>query len=297
MGLMRRPRRRAVRYRGRTYGLPAGGAIVVDEERLRSASSLGLTPWEARVYVALLDLGESKAADITHASTVPRGRIYDLLERLHAKGAVEFVPTVPRRFRAIPPDRLLERNMAELRLKVKELEGARELLSRRLLRTPVNASRAESSVVLFRGRKAVLARFRDLVGSAGHEILGYSSERCVVRQASFAAAIYEERANVGVDIRLAVNITKDNFPAVKALAPHVDVRHHGLGNHILTVFVVDGQHAILVHWNPDDDDLRHGDDLGISSDDPGFSRDLRTMVLDRWEHGVDASVRYGQLKA
>ncbi len=279
-------------YEGR-----AGGTRVADEERLRSATSLGLTSLEARVYMALLDLGESKAGEITRESGVPRGRIYDLLERLHAKGAVEFVPTVPRRFRATPPDRLLERRMAELRLEVKELEGARDLLPRRLLRARADAPRAESRVVVFRGRKAVHARFQDLVGTARREILGYSSERCVVRQARFTLPVYEDRAQAGVDIRLAVNITKDNLSAAKALAPYVHVRHHSLGNRVLTVFVVDGQRGFFIHWNPDDQDLRHGDDIGISSEDAGFSQDLRTMVLDRWEHSLEAAVRYRQLGA
>ncbi len=257
--------------------------------------SLGLTPWEARVYLAVLDLGESKAAAVADESRVPRGRVYDVLERLQEKGAAEIVPVVPRRFRAVPPEAFLERRTRELRLKAEELEKMQDLLQVRLVRPTARTAQPEGRIVLVQGRRAVVTKFRELLASASSEILGYTSEKCVVRQAKFTLPIYEERAKAGVDVRLAVNITPENVAAVKALETYVHVRHHGLGNRILTVLVIDARCGFLIHWDPDDEDLAGGSDMGVASEDAGFSCALRTMVLDRWEHSGDARARYGEL--
>ena len=207
------------------------------------------------------------------------------------------MPSVPRRFRGILPDVFLEQRTTELRLKAEELERMRDVLRARLGRPRPRPAKGASRVVLVRGRKAVVAKFRDLLANATSEIVSYTSEHCVSRQALFAIPIYETKARDGVDIRLAVNITKDNLAAVKSLAPYVRLRHHDLGNRILTVLVIDGRKGLLIHWNPDDHDLFHGDDTGIASEDAGFSGALRTAVLDRWDRSAEAADRLRDLAA
>jgi sugar-specific transcriptional regulator TrmB len=49
---------------------------------------LGLSSYEAKVYRALLGLGPASAAEISAASEVPRGRIYDVLNGLSAREIV-----------------------------------------------------------------------------------------------------------------------------------------------------------------------------------------------------------------
>jgi len=56
-------------------------------DRIGLAISLGLSPYEARAYLVLLERGESKASMVATASRIPRGRIYEVLESLHAKGS------------------------------------------------------------------------------------------------------------------------------------------------------------------------------------------------------------------
>jgi sugar-specific transcriptional regulator TrmB len=62
-------------------------------ERLaREFEELGLGPAEARVIVALLQLGSAKSAHLAKAAGVPRTGIYQLIESLQEKGLVVRVP-------------------------------------------------------------------------------------------------------------------------------------------------------------------------------------------------------------
>ncbi|HLE05955.1 MAG TPA: helix-turn-helix domain-containing protein, partial [Candidatus Nanoarchaeia archaeon] len=64
---------------------------------------LGLNKYESDAYVALVKLGSASAFNISKASSVPFGRIYDSLNVLEIKGLVEVVPTKPKKYKAVDP--------------------------------------------------------------------------------------------------------------------------------------------------------------------------------------------------
>ena len=49
---------------------------------------VGLTKTEIKVYLALLDLGESLTGTIANSATLYRKNVYDALSNLHKKGLV-----------------------------------------------------------------------------------------------------------------------------------------------------------------------------------------------------------------
>ncbi len=68
---------------------------------------LGMTEYEARVYVALVGLGEGSARQVHEASGVPRPRVYDVLASLESMGHVEVWQGSPTLYRAVDPDTLV----------------------------------------------------------------------------------------------------------------------------------------------------------------------------------------------
>ena len=74
----------------------------VNRKRARAVSlfrELGLTEYEAQVYVALLRLGMGTAREISETTDVPRTRIYDATERLADRGFVDVQHASPKAFR------------------------------------------------------------------------------------------------------------------------------------------------------------------------------------------------------
>jgi predicted transcriptional regulator len=74
---------------------------------------LGLTEYEARAYVAVVSVGEGGISDISQQSGIPRSRVYDIMERLAAKGFVEVGAMKPLRYRAVDPDQVTNQIRAE----------------------------------------------------------------------------------------------------------------------------------------------------------------------------------------
>lgn len=76
------------------------------EENLQK---FGLTSGEARVYIALLELGSSSVGPIATKSKVAYSKIYSVLDRLSEKGLVSYtIKEKTRYFQALEPSRLKE---------------------------------------------------------------------------------------------------------------------------------------------------------------------------------------------
>jgi len=72
-------------------------------ESLRKLKALGLTEYEAKVYLQLVIKGELDAYELSKASEVPLPRVYQVLEELKKKGFVREALGRPKRFDAVPP--------------------------------------------------------------------------------------------------------------------------------------------------------------------------------------------------
>jgi sugar-specific transcriptional regulator TrmB len=73
--------------------------------------SLGLTNYEARVYIALLTVASATASGIHEISGVPRASVYTVIDQLLSKGLVSVSQSAPKRFAAFPPEDAVSRLM------------------------------------------------------------------------------------------------------------------------------------------------------------------------------------------
>ncbi len=70
---------------------------------------IGLTPGEAEVYEALVNLGLSSTGSITKKAGIASSKVYEVLQRLQKKGLVSFIiKNGVRYYDATPPERLLD---------------------------------------------------------------------------------------------------------------------------------------------------------------------------------------------
>lgn len=67
-------------------------------KELETLRELGLTEYEAKVALALLQFGPCVVKELYAKSHVPKNKIYESLESLSNKGIVEILPITPRRY-------------------------------------------------------------------------------------------------------------------------------------------------------------------------------------------------------
>jgi sugar-specific transcriptional regulator TrmB len=69
---------------------------------------VGLTEYEAKAYLALLNAHLSTATQVSEKSGVPRTKIYAILESLETKGWITILSGVPLLFKAVTPAKVFE---------------------------------------------------------------------------------------------------------------------------------------------------------------------------------------------
>jgi len=88
--------------------------------------SLGLTKYEARVYIALLKVANATASEIHEISGVPRASVYTIIDQLLEKGLVSVSQSAPKRFAAYSPEDAISKLMDHIE---KDAKYARDTLS------------------------------------------------------------------------------------------------------------------------------------------------------------------------
>ena len=107
---------------------------------MASLRDLGLSEYEARAYRALLNTGPTTAKELSRASDVPMGRIYDVLNSIEQYNLVRSqTASRPKKYVAVEPatalDRLLDDKKRELEEKVDQYESIVDDLSDELVAT------------------------------------------------------------------------------------------------------------------------------------------------------------------
>ncbi len=73
-----------------------------DSHAIEGLKRLGLTTYEARVFVGLQKLGQGTASEVSEVADVPRSQVYGAAEGLEDRGLVETQQSTPTVYRPVP---------------------------------------------------------------------------------------------------------------------------------------------------------------------------------------------------
>jgi sugar-specific transcriptional regulator TrmB/FixJ family two-component response regulator len=268
-------------------------------EPLSVLAGLGLSGYQARAYLALLELGPSQAREVSERSGVPQGRVYDILEKLHQRGLAEVLPEAPRRYKAAPFEQFLERELQGYRSRITLLERERQNLVAALAPKDASSHAERGEYLVVRGRKGVLERFGNIVAAARRDVLVLGTERTAQRLRG-DGPLLTDIGGRGVRLRMLTFIGPDNVDAVKeCMKLSVDVRHYGgLRESLpagLSVVLGDGERALLYQHNPDDLSTVKGNDLGLFMEHPEMVRGLQALTESLWALAMPAQQRIDEI--
>lgn len=267
-----------------------GLLLSVNDPRLFVLESFGLSGYLARAYVALLDLGPSQARDIAERSQVPQGRIYDVLEKLHARGLIELLPEAPKRYRALPFETFIDRELSFHQERAVLLERQRDDILQTM--QPKEEQRAEPvEYLVVRGRRAVQERVAALI-DASQDVLILGTEATGLRVGQYEEAV-RRAAQRGATVRLVLPVTKTNRAAIEeAVSWGARVRHRETTS-ALAISVFDGTRALL-HRGPAEPG-KGQDATAILLEAPELAQGLRDMGEQMWFRAVDLGPRIAEL--
>lgn len=132
---------------------------------------LGFDDKEARVYLALLELGPSTAAQIARRAAINRTTSYDILESLAVNGLVNFIgETKVRKYAAESPKKVVSFLQSKIRMAERRLKTANEILPQLL---SIYNTKEKPKVKFYEGTEGMKEAFEDTL-TAEKEILAYA---------------------------------------------------------------------------------------------------------------------------
>jgi len=138
-------------------------------DRLRKAfHRLGLTDYEMRVYVALLENGGMTANQISEIAGVPYSKIYEILESLEEKGWIRSEGGRPAKFHPQSPTTALEINRLRITRELKKYESV--LMSELLPMYEGAGMREKQDIWILRGELNMLSKLRSLLSNCDMEL-------------------------------------------------------------------------------------------------------------------------------
>jgi sugar-specific transcriptional regulator TrmB len=143
--------------------------MSVSERTKKAMQDFGLTDYETRVYLNLLQSEEMVASEISKIANVPYSRVYEVLSDLERKGWIESNDGRPKNYRARPPLIALEntKNKIEKVQKINEEQILGELLP--LFENKKSFERPEIWIV--RGESNIIERAKDAISQSRKEVL------------------------------------------------------------------------------------------------------------------------------
>ena len=261
--------------------------MPINTTRLEKMMEYGLTEYEARTYLALLDLGTASARDIANLSRVPRTKIYSVLDELHQKQLAQVIPERPKRYEVVPFDVYLQGFEKQYLAKLKQIDEDKRLLAQEFTRAPkATAGEKAGSFNVIKGRKNVVNKKYEMLARARTRVLEMGSEYLAARTAYFLPAL-KEKAAMGVSLEFLVPVVDVSAPTVADLVKVGTVRHAKTRTLGSATLVVDDSEVLMCHYVPDDEHLFKGDDVAIWSDDKAIVADMKATIQAAWALGED----------
>jgi len=115
---------------------------------------IGLTNYESRVYLALLDLGKSTSGEILKKAELRTGKIYEILDSLEKKGLVSsIVESGVKKFSAADPKRVYD-YLEEKKSKIKVQEQNLKKIIPEIV-SKINSKKEKVNIEIFTGMKGL----------------------------------------------------------------------------------------------------------------------------------------------
>lgn len=236
--------------------------------------SLGLTKYEALVYIALLRVESASATEIHEISGVPRASVYPVLDKLMRKGLVSVSHATPKRFTATPPEEGVEHLLRQIE---RDAEAAREGLVAIFESREDREEKKQEMIWTLSGREPIESRISDMFANATSSVIIYGERTLITPR--IVELISEIPSTVTIEIA-----TNGTF-APGELPVHARVRNIGhliesgllQGDQMAGVFIADRE-RVLLRMNGD------ATPSALYSESPAFLQ----LFLNYWNHIISS---------
>jgi sugar-specific transcriptional regulator TrmB len=143
--------------------------MSISDKSRKAMESLGLTGYEIRVYMALLEYGQMTAAAISKTASVPYSKIYEVLNSLEDNGWLESDSSRPQKFFPKSPTSALDAMKMRMENVIRDNQN---LIESELM--PIyekSGMKEKPEIWVVRGIYNIAAKVNEIIQSAEQELL------------------------------------------------------------------------------------------------------------------------------
>jgi sugar-specific transcriptional regulator TrmB len=200
--------------------------MIVNNNYVEQLSNLGLTQGEAKVYLAMIQIGPSRVGKIVEVSGVSQSKIYNVLDRLVLKGLASYnLQDNIKHFQSLEPSRLheyIQKKEDEIKRQKEEIIQIINDLSKNVYATKRSTSE------IFAGERSLRSAYMTLLSdSKKGDILRYFYPYSDAHEnaSPFYYRFYKYQKSKGLIERGIVNSDFKNSQHFKEIPKNVKLRH------------------------------------------------------------------------
>jgi len=212
----------------------------VSEEAKRILKEIGLTEYETRIYLSLLEIGPATASRISEHANVPYSKIYEALNSLEEKGWIEAQSSRPRRYYPQSPTEALDAVKLRLESMMKGWEKS-VLMELQPLYDRMEI-REKPDIWILRGEFNIMTKLRDMMENTKIELM-IAVPLLAMRFLDALLPTLRELSENGVNllVMISANVSSSPVEEISKVA-EVRVRDSMFGGGVLA----DGREALLL---------------------------------------------------
>ncbi len=152
----------------------------MSEKTRRALKEFGLTEYEAKAYISLVESGALAASELSRIASIPYSKIYEIIGNLERKGWVELEQGRPTKYYAKAPSTALESSRVRFETTIRSSEAdALEELQPLYEKKGV---REKPDIWIVRGQDNILDKMRETLGRTRRELMVATTSRETVRR-------------------------------------------------------------------------------------------------------------------
>jgi len=205
---------------------------------------IGLTEYEAKVYLALIKLRNATGGQISKESKVPHGKTYESLISLSEKRLITIIPVEPKMFKLIEPKRGLENLVNAKASSLQETE--KTILSQIEKIKYLPKEETFKKLEVYSGVKKQFEIATEMIASARKQILIVSRGEKVPNSILQATKRFTDK---GADFKIIVYEIEGNSEWLRKFK-EVGMKLRYLKTGEFTIIIKDREEVLLVIKNP-----------------------------------------------
>jgi len=243
----------------------------------RLSEYLGLSEYEARIYISLIEAGQAKARTLSVLSGVPRTKVYSVLKRLIDMGLVSEIPGAPRKFSPTPPSVALKHHLQTYRDTVQDLEALVSALESAFRKAKTKEDIRQCLAWIIKGRKRIFEKIQEMLAMAKKNVCIITNGNGLILLYKMFNKMFDDLIRRSIEVKIVTANKPNTEHILRELKYICDIKEFDF--HLPMIIVsIDNEHILISHIQFDNYFLKFERDEAIFSNDPALYRLVWLLV-------------------